>query len=308
VTEATPTRAPVKKSNPPRGAAKPAVVLLEIALLVVLGVVVYHKFGPKSDRRDAAVEKAEQAAAKTLRQQKVLVIMETHDPAVPDDKRVTSVNFCGTSVFGNKPIDDSLLAELDCFTDLQSLNVGDCKITGVQLKYFAGLKKMASLVLSDTAVDDRGLENLRALEAIESLNLRDTAISDAGLDSIAALRNLKVLDLSKTEVTDAGIKKLLPLGDLKWLLLAETSLTDHGLDQLAPLVHLGRLTLNKTHVTAAGMAKLKRSIPGLAIDFDNPNAQPAARPQSPRPPQGEQPPAAAAGDQPAPPEPSGDAK
>jgi uncharacterized membrane protein YtjA (UPF0391 family) len=323
-----------------------------------------HQPTAKSDRRDPAVDQAEQAAAQTLRERKILVIEEPHTPAAseearkpatpeesrkpaaPKDKRVTSVNFCGTSVFGDKPVDDELLAELCHFTDLQSLNVGDCKVTGSQLRYLSGLTKMASLVLSNTSVDDKGLANLGPLEAIESLNLRDTAISDAGLDYIgepripygtvlcivllaasgilafsriyvagagiakllffvltlltvlslpaggvprAPLRNLKVLDLSKTKITDAGIKKLLPLQNLKWLLLAETSISDAGLEQLAPLTELGRLTLNKTKVTAAGMAKLKKSIPKLAIDFDDPNA--------PRPPQG-QPPPSAQGQQP----------
>ena len=78
--------------------------------------------------------------------------------------------------------------------------MGDCRLTGGQLKYLAGLNRLASLVLSNTAVDNDGLEKISLLESIESLNLRDTAISDAGLDHIAELRNLKVLDLSKLKL------------------------------------------------------------------------------------------------------------
>ena len=212
----------------------------------------------------------EEAAAKKLQRHKILVISELGENAGHEERHVTSVNFCGASVFGEKKVPDECLEQLAFFPELQSLNVGDCRISSDQLKYLAAarLGKLASLVLSHTAIDDKGLKHLRPLRALESLTLRETAISDAGLDPVAALAELKVLDLSKTKVTDAGVKKLQQLDNLKWLLLAETALTDAGLDDLAPLTNLGRLTINKTNVTPEGIKRLKQAIPRLAVDFD----------------------------------------
>ncbi len=262
-----------------RATAKSSLLPAAIALFVVLvGVIYFSKSNQQSarpkdqgtmsqdaDRTDKATE---QAAVLKLRARKILVIEEAADPAAPKDKQVTSINFCGAMYFGNQPVPDDLLAQLRHFPELQSLNLGDCRVTGGQLRYLAGLNRLASLVLSGTAVDDDGLEKISLLESIESLYLRDTAISDAGLDHVAELRNLKVLDLRKTRVTDAGVKKLKPLTAMKWLLLAETSLSDAGLDDLASLKSLGRLTINKTEVTKDGIAKLKRAIPGLTVDSD----------------------------------------
>jgi hypothetical protein len=291
VTKSVQNRRPAAKRSarafpPPRGAAKPSILPAAVVLFVVLAAVVYfNKFKGERDltaRQAAAkLEKermasedairgdraAEQAAVRKLRDRKVLVIEEACDPNAPNDRHVTSINFCG------QPVDDDLLAQLRHLPALQSLNASDCKITGGQLKYLAGLNQMASLVLSNTAIDDKGLENISLLESIESLILCDTAISDAGLDHVAELRNLKILDLSKTKVTDAGIKKLLPLASLEHLLLAETSLTDAGLDQLASLPKLRRLTIYKTNVTQAGTARLKQAMPRLTkIDFDGPES------------------------------------
>ena len=72
-----------QKSKPSKQAARPLVMLLEIVWMVALAAVLCWKFVPnieefmpKSDRRGAAIEEAEQAAAQTLRARKVLVIEE----------------------------------------------------------------------------------------------------------------------------------------------------------------------------------------------------------------------------------------
>ena len=170
--------------------------------------------------------------------------------------------------FGNQPVPDNLLAQLRHFPELQSLNLGDCRVTGGQLKYLAGLNRLASLVLSGTAVDDDGLEKYqsagvdRVAEPPRYGNLgrragprrRASQSQGAGPQEDASDRR--------------GREKLKPLTAMKWLLLAETSLSDAGLDDLASLKSLGRLTINKTEVTKDGIAKLKRAIPGLTVDSD----------------------------------------
>jgi hypothetical protein len=213
--------------------------------------------------------KAQRDAAKILEKRKILVIIETPDPARPNDKLVTSINFCG-SPDKKSPVDKEVLDQMANFPDLQSLNAADCRLTGEQLKYLAPLTKMASLVLSGTSVDDAGLANLQPLTGIESLHLKDTAVTDAGLDHVAALTNLKVLDLSKTKITDAGVKKLQPLANLKWLLMSDTAITDAGLQELAAMQNLGRLTITETKVTPEGVAKLKQANGKLSIDYEPP--------------------------------------
>ena len=206
--------------SPQPSSRQPVVLLLLLVLLAVLAVVVYSRRkeiasnfgGPAVAQPRGTGSKAQRDAAKILEKQKILVIIETPDPAYPDDKLVTSINFCGNPEKKTE-IDEEVLRQMANFPDLQSLNAADCKITSDQLKYLAGLTKMASLVLSGTSVTDEGLAHLRPLVGIESLHLKDTAVSDAGLDHLAALTNLKVLDLSKTKVTDAGLKKLAAAGE-----------------------------------------------------------------------------------------------
>ena len=94
--EATQNHAPAmgvpQKSKPPKHAARPLVMLLEIVWMVALAAALCWKFVPniedfvpKSDRRGAAIEESEQAAAQTLRARKVLVIEEGpgHGPVIP---------------------------------------------------------------------------------------------------------------------------------------------------------------------------------------------------------------------------------
>jgi hypothetical protein len=234
-------------------------VTMMLAVLFLLAVVCALQAEEKSKlskNEQANMPDAQQNAVQKLRLKRVLVITE------PPEYHVTSINFCGQKG------DDDLLEQLENLPDLQSLNVNGCQIKGDQLKHFAKLTSLASLVLSENQVTDKGLAELRGLTNLESLHLRDTPVSDAGLEHLAAIPSIKVLDLSKTKVTDEGLKKLATLTNLKWLLLAETDVSDAGMESLAAIGSLGRVTVNKTKVTEEGVKKLKQALPRVQVDIE----------------------------------------
>lgn len=57
-----------------------------------------------------------------------------------------------------------------------------------------------SIALSDTDVDDSGVQRLTNLRGLESLRLDDTLISVRALDALVAMPALRSLDLSRTQM------------------------------------------------------------------------------------------------------------
>jgi hypothetical protein len=241
-------------------------VVFLLPWLVLIGVA-YAEQTEKPDPRIAD----EAAAAAELDQlypapNRILVIRERSDPDHPEDKIVTSVNFCGN------PVEEKAAVLVSRLFRLTTLNLADSKIADDQMKHLSKLEKLCSLILSKTPITDAGLAHLRPLKNLESLMLENTAITDRGMEHLAALDNLKILQLSKTKVADAGMKHLLPLGNLKWLLLQETDLTDAGLDTLSGMKNLGRLTATRTKVTPEGIAKFKQACPRTQVDHEEPKS------------------------------------
>ncbi len=68
--------------------------------------------------------------------------------------------------------------------------------------------ELEELVLWNTRITDRGLEQLELLTALKVLAGEGTCITDAGLDHLTKLKRLEHLDLDFTSVTDSGISKL----------------------------------------------------------------------------------------------------
>ena len=73
-----------------------------------------------------------------------------------------------------------------------------------------GLRQLQSLNLGDTRVTDAGLEHLKELTELRSLDFHSpspayrTNVGDAGLEYLKRLTKLESLDLTYTKVTDTG--------------------------------------------------------------------------------------------------------
>ena len=110
--------------------------------------------------------------------------------------------------------DDEGIAKLAGLERLETLELGNGKITGPGLKELGGLRLLKSLNLSGSPLDDYGAQWLRSFPAMETLDLSKTKITDRSLDTIATLTNLRSLAINETQVTAEGLMKL---KDLKLL-------------------------------------------------------------------------------------------
>ena len=144
-----------------------------------------------------------------------------------------------------------------------SFSLLEANLVGVQnpeinseLGRLAGLKKLRTLNLMNSAANDEGLAHLTDLPALVLLNLHDARVTDAGLRSVGKLRSLETLWIQFLDISDAGIAELKGLPRLKKLLLHGARLTDDGLDHVAGLKRLEVLDIGGTEVTDAGLAKL----------------------------------------------------
>ncbi len=118
-----------------------------------------------------------QAGAKT-------VTFTTPDAIPADGFVVTLVN--ATAAIG---IDDKTLVRIAELGKLETLILTKQPITGEGLKHVARLKKLTTLGLANTKIQDADLANLEEL-AIEKLDLRNTAITERAIEHLKKLPSL----------------------------------------------------------------------------------------------------------------------
>ena len=125
-------------------------------------------------------------------------------------------------------------------------------LTKTDVEMIGQLRKLKTLNLRETQVDDSSLAGISQLTELENLDLLKTRVTDAGLAALAGLRNLKRLELSFTAVTDDGIGSVAALTSLRVLGLGECQVGDEGLAKLKSLCHLEQIHLGG-HVTDQGL-------------------------------------------------------
>jgi hypothetical protein len=104
----------------------------------------------------------------------------------------------------------------------------------------ARLRRLDSVSLQRTAVEDEDLRALVGHPRLRELGLEETAVSDAGLAPLRKLPALRILRLDTTRVGDPGLKHL-------------------------PRMNLRDVHLRGTQATEEGVAWLRRRCPGLRI-------------------------------------------
>ena len=131
---------------------------------------------------------------------------------------------------GNTRISNAGLAHLLPLINLTSLNLFNTQITNVGLPYLGYLKHLTSLNLSNTPISE--LRHLAPLTNLISLALIHTQVTDQELNYLTPFRNLASLNLFNTPVTDAVIPYLDRIENLTWINLARTHLTESGVSKL----------------------------------------------------------------------------
>jgi hypothetical protein len=150
-------------------------------------------------------------------------------------------------------------AELKAIKELETLGV-PIRPIAVNLDW-----REANFRGESAEVTAKALGPLGKVVGLVDLNLGGTKIKDADLANLKGLINLSRLHLENTPITDAGLAQLKGLINLEYLNLYGTAVTDAGLDQLQGLTHLKNLYLWQSKATEAGVAKLKKSLPKVAI-------------------------------------------
>src|SRR5581483_5433536 len=189
------------------------------------------------------------------------------------------------------------LESLPALTQLESLNLGGDRITGINLNFLKLLPRLKTLSLNGIQrrnagacwtpmITDLDMETISLLAGLEDLNLGvgvslgrtgvpvgagnckvtgGIKITDLGLAKLARLKNLTRLDVSGAKVTPGGLKVLEGLPHLSRLSLWNCSaLDDSAVTALAAIPNLASVDLSYTAVDDAGKSKLA-TIPHLKV-------------------------------------------
>jgi 4-amino-4-deoxy-L-arabinose transferase-like glycosyltransferase len=100
-------------------------------------------------------------------------------------------------------------------------------------------------------------------------HLRGASVVVDDLNRIATISTLGSLDLSRTNITDEGLRHLAGMKNLSCLDVSNTAITNRGLRHLESMGHLHFLQAHETRVTEDGVARLKRSVPDLAVYYSD---------------------------------------
>ena len=156
--------------------------------------------------------------------------------------------------FAGVRMTDQELAHLARQTHLQGLDLGDCELSNLSLRWLKDLQQLRTLDLSGNRLNDVGLEALKGLGQLVELNLSGNRIRGPGLKQFAPAK-LEILDCSQSlEMQDWSW--LGRLSQLRTLRANGSSLKDQDLDALQKLPHLETLVLGQTNLTEAGLQKL----------------------------------------------------
>jgi internalin A len=165
----------------------------------------------------------------------------------------------GIYLFGTDASDREL-QHLNELPNLESIDLGGCKVTPAGILHLRASRKLKRLGLADIRppLDDKGLKRIAfTWPNLELLNLDGCQITDAGLSHVGKLRHLRYLNVSKTRITDKGLKSLARLSRLAILHAKDTNIHDQGMVYLGQLTSLEKLVLNDTGISDRGLKEVR---------------------------------------------------
>ena len=172
-------------------------------------------------------------------------------------------------------IGDKELPHVLALKKLRSVGLYNSNLDDSRYRQLLTLPNLASLVVSEHRLTDRAIEDLAKNPRITGVGLcASRSITRAGILALARLDRLQGLQLFSTDCSDTEVEQIARLKDLENLWLSHTRLTDIGLAHLASLKKLKSLHMTDTRVTAAGVAALQKALPKCKIEWDGPAAKP----------------------------------
>lgn len=163
-------------------------------------------------------------------------------------------------------------------SDVPEKNViaADPNVIGALIKLGAVVLPVAnesnflSANLINVSALDSTVELLSQLkEQLVWLKVGGQPMTDNQLAKLSSLKNVTRLSLDGTQVTDAGLNSLKSLSALLYLNLNNTKVTSNGVSNLAPLKELQSLFLYGTNISVEETDRLKKVLPGTAIETGN---------------------------------------
>ena len=132
-----------------------------------------------------------------------------------------------------------------------------------------GEKKVRSLDLYNTSVDDDFLAVLAPRGGLKSVHFVSEIITDRGIELLAQHNELESLLLSGVpKVTDASLDSIARCSSIRELYLTGTAITDRLLECLKELPKLWSLSIGNTSITDEGISKIASRTISL-ISFEN---------------------------------------
>ena len=127
---------------------------------------------------------------------------------------------------------DAGFAHFAELTNMQILNMPNCRVTDAGMAYLKGMTKLENIILSATNVSDAGITYLKDKPALKLINLTRTKITDAGLMELKDLTALQKLFISYTNITDASVPTIKGLTNLNTLYMQGTKISNEGLQEI----------------------------------------------------------------------------
>lgn len=132
-----------------------------------------------------------------------------------------------------------------------------------------GDKRLRSLDLFDTSVDDEFLEIVGGRGALTSVHIAGETITDRGLAFLAEKNRITSFLLSGVpHATDRCLESVAQCKTIRELYLDGTSITDDGLQCVSDLPDIWSLNVSNTSITDEGIGRIASNTIQL-ISFDN---------------------------------------
>jgi RND family efflux transporter MFP subunit len=187
-------------------------------------------------------------------------------PAVATLTRLKSLSLQSADRLG-----DDALKPIGGMIGLTSLWIQSNRLTDGTLKDFSRLKALETLFLSRARyMHGSGLKDLGELKRLKTLGLDDSGLDDNGLSYVAQFPELERLILSGTWISDAGLSQLTRLPHLKNLDLSHCRrIDDSGFQSLLKCKGLQELNLSGTRVTVESIPSAREQLRDCSIQWSD---------------------------------------
>jgi Leucine-rich repeat (LRR) protein len=165
------------------------------------------------------------------------------------------------------PVTDAGLAHLKSVPSLRFVLIGFSDVGEAGCAHLAENKGLLVLSITKGNVTDAGVARLKGMTTLNRLFLPDNKVTGAGLASLRGLTGLNGLNLYYNQLDDASLATLRSMPELRALYISGEKITDAGLVHIKELKKLEYLSISWTKATQAGIDDLKKSLPGLRVDY-----------------------------------------